>query len=158
MRFCLRVWSSFCSVRDETEPRIHSACRYEGGRKLDGPAYAKLRVRQAQLHLLLHSRHEHIRRFLHGNQVYLGILPRKFNSKAAFSAADFKVQRVVVPEDFSAVREKLLGKSVYLAALGSVIYATGVAENYAISQPAADFAGEKTVLPRLGTLTITEGA
>ena len=53
---------------------------------------------------------------------------------------------------------KLLGKSVYLAALGSVIYATGVAENYAISQPAADFAGEKTVLPRLGTLTITEGA
>ena len=53
---------------------------------------------------------------------------------------------------------KLLGKSFYLAALGSVIYATGVAENYAISQPAADFAGEKTVLPRLGTLTITEGA
>ena len=52
----------------------------------------------------------------------------------------------------------LLGKSVYRAALGSIIYDTGLVENYAISQPAADLAGEKTVLPRLGTLTITEGA
>lgn len=53
---------------------------------------------------------------------------------------------------------KLLGKSVYLAALGSVIYETGLIENYAILKPTADLAGEKTVLPRLGTLTITEGA
>ena len=52
----------------------------------------------------------------------------------------------------------LLGKSVYRAALGSIIYDTGLVENYAISQPAADLAGEKTVLPRLGTLTITEDA
>lgn len=53
---------------------------------------------------------------------------------------------------------KLLGKSVYLATLGGVIYGTGKVDNYAISQPTADLAAHDTVLPRLGTLTITEGA
>lgn len=52
----------------------------------------------------------------------------------------------------------LLSKSVYLAALGSIIYGTGMVENYAIAKPAADVAAEQTALPRLGTLTITEGA
>lgn len=52
---------------------------------------------------------------------------------------------------------KLLGKSVYLATLGGVIYGTGKVENYAIAQPAGDLGAQDTVLPRLGTLTVTEG-
>lgn len=52
----------------------------------------------------------------------------------------------------------LLGKSVYRAALGNLVYGTQTVENYSIVSPAADIAGDKTVLPRLGTLTLTEDA
>ncbi len=75
-------------------------------------------------------------------------------SGVAFDAAKQAVQSAL--EGYFTGR--LLGKSVYLAALGSIVYATGLVENYVIAKPAADLAGEKTVLPRLGALTITEGA
>ena len=52
----------------------------------------------------------------------------------------------------------MLGKSVYRAALGNVIYGTGLVENYTISAPAADVAGAADRLPVLGTLRLTEAA
>lgn len=71
----------------------------------------------------------------------------------AFAAAKQAVEAAL--EDYFS--GKLLSRSVYRAALGSVIYDTGLVENYAITRPAADIAGKQTVLPRLGTLTVTEG-
>ena len=53
---------------------------------------------------------------------------------------------------------EMLGKSVYRAALGNVIYGTGLVENYTISAPAADVAGAADRLPVLGTLQLTEAA
>ena len=50
----------------------------------------------------------------------------------------------------------LLGKPLYRAALGSVIYGTGLVENYEIAAPTEDLAGSKTELPVLGTLQVTE--
>ena len=53
---------------------------------------------------------------------------------------------------------KLLGKNVYKAALGNVIFGTGLVENYRLTAPQSDvFCNEKT-LPRLGTLNVTEAA
>ncbi len=52
---------------------------------------------------------------------------------------------------------RLLGKPVYRAALGSAIYATGKIKNYEIRQPESDVAAQTMVLPRLGSITITEG-
>ena len=52
----------------------------------------------------------------------------------------------------------LLSKPVYLAEIGSRIFATGRVKNYVISAPAADVAAQSGVLPVLGTLTVTEGA
>lgn len=49
-----------------------------------------------------------------------------------------------------------LGRPVYRAALGSLIYATGLVENYTLSAPAQDVAVTATQLPVLGTLTVTE--
>ena len=51
---------------------------------------------------------------------------------------------------------KLLGKAVTLAELGSRIYGLPGVENYHIVSPAADVAANGTVLPVLGTVTITE--
>jgi len=51
---------------------------------------------------------------------------------------------------------KLLGKPVRLAELGSRLYALEGVENYRFSAPAADVAADDTVLPVLGTLTVTE--
>lgn len=51
---------------------------------------------------------------------------------------------------------KLLGKSVLLAELGHQIYAADGVTNYHILEPAEDLAGDNTVLPVLGTLTITK--
>ncbi len=51
-----------------------------------------------------------------------------------------------------------LGKSVYLAQLGCLIYDTGLVENYQITTPAADLPMTAYDLPRLGTLTLTEGS
>lgn len=53
---------------------------------------------------------------------------------------------------------KQLGRSVYLAELGSLIYETGLVENYRITEPADDLTMTVYDLPRLGTLTLTEGA
>ena len=51
---------------------------------------------------------------------------------------------------------KILGQSVLLAKLGSLIYGCEGVENYAISAPAADVAAAAHVLPVLGTLTVEE--
>lgn len=51
---------------------------------------------------------------------------------------------------------KLLGNPVLLAELGQLIYAVDGVKNYHILSPAADAAGSSTILPILGTLTVTE--
>jgi len=51
---------------------------------------------------------------------------------------------------------KLLGKPVLLAELGSRIYAVDGVANYHILAPTADGTASNTVLPVLGTLTVTE--
>ena len=51
----------------------------------------------------------------------------------------------------------LLGKTVYRAQIGKAILDTGLVENYVISAPEEDVAGNARQLPQLGTLTITEG-
>ena len=60
----------------------------------------------------------------------------------------------------TAVREyftgKLLGLPVRLAELSSLVYGVDDVENYHIITPAADVPGDQTVLPILGTLTMTE--
>ena len=53
---------------------------------------------------------------------------------------------------------EMLGRSVYRAALGNVIYGTGLVENYRLSAPASDIAGAADRLPVLGTLRLTEAA
>lgn len=50
---------------------------------------------------------------------------------------------------------KLLGKSVLLAKLGSVIFAVEGVENYVITLPTADVAVSATQLPVAGTVTVT---
>ena len=52
----------------------------------------------------------------------------------------------------------LLGKRLYRAALGDVIYGTGLVENYTLSAPGSDLAGAADRLPVLGALTLTEAA
>lgn len=49
-----------------------------------------------------------------------------------------------------------LGKPVYCAAIGGLIYGTGLVENYSLSAPTADLSASPTQLPVLGTLAITE--
>ena len=51
---------------------------------------------------------------------------------------------------------RLLGRPVRLAELGSRLYALEGVENYRFSAPAVDLAADDTVLPVLGTLTVTE--
>ena len=51
---------------------------------------------------------------------------------------------------------QLLGKPVLLAELGSRIYALEGVENYHLLAPTADLEANDTVLPVLGTLTVTE--
>ncbi len=50
----------------------------------------------------------------------------------------------------------LLGREVTLASLGDLLYHLECIDNYRFSAPAADIPASATVLPRLGTLTITE--
>ena len=50
----------------------------------------------------------------------------------------------------------LLGQGVTLAALGELLYHLEAVENYRFASPTADVAASPTVLPRLGTLTISE--
>ncbi len=49
---------------------------------------------------------------------------------------------------------RLLGQAVYRAKLGSLIYSVEGVENYTLSQPAADLAANRSVLPVLGALVI----
>ena len=51
---------------------------------------------------------------------------------------------------------KLLGKPVYVQALGRAVYDTGLVENYRITAPAQDLAAEAGTLPVLGECDITE--
>ena len=51
---------------------------------------------------------------------------------------------------------RLLGQPVLLAELGSRIYALEGVENYHLLAPTEDLAADDTVLPVLGTLTVTE--
>ena len=50
----------------------------------------------------------------------------------------------------------MLGKSVTLAYLGNLLYDLDSVQNYRIAAPSADHAGNPTVLPCLGTVTISE--
>ena len=50
----------------------------------------------------------------------------------------------------------LLGREVTMASLGDLLYHLDSIDNYRFSTPAADVPASPTVLPRLGTLTITE--
>ena len=50
----------------------------------------------------------------------------------------------------------LLGKGVFLAELGSLIYQVDGVANCRLTAPAADLAAVPTALPVLGTVTITE--
>ena len=49
-----------------------------------------------------------------------------------------------------------LGRGVTLAELGDLLYHLEGVENYRFTAPTADVAASPTVLPRLGTLTISE--
>lgn len=51
---------------------------------------------------------------------------------------------------------RLLGKPVRLAELGNQIYSVPGVENYHLLAPTEDLEARSTVLPRLGTLTVTE--
>lgn len=50
-----------------------------------------------------------------------------------------------------------LGKPVYLAELGSVLFGTGLLKNYQLTEPAADTAVTASELPQLGAVALTEG-
>ena len=50
----------------------------------------------------------------------------------------------------------LLGREVTLAWLGNLLYGLESVQNYRFSSPAADLPASVTVLPSLGTVTITE--
>lgn len=50
----------------------------------------------------------------------------------------------------------MLGKSVTLAYLGNLLFDLDSVQNYRFTSPSADLAGSPTVLPRLGTVTISE--
>ena len=78
-----------------------------------------LRLPQAEPHVLdaaLHQRfrtgYKHVRGLFHRDVIYIGISPRKFQNETPLSAADLKVQRVVVSEHLHAVEEQLVVKRV----------------------------------------------
>ena len=50
---------------------------------------------------------------------------------------------------------RLLGRAVLLAELGSKLYSLEGVENYRFTAPAADIPADSTVLPVLGTLSVT---
>lgn len=70
---------------------------------------------------------------------------------ADFETVKFAVE-TVLGEYFTGKR---LGLPVRLAELGSLIYAVENVENYHLLTPPADISGERSVLPELGTLTVT---
>ena len=72
---------------------------------------------------------------------------------------DFAKVKTAVEADLAEqFNGKLLGRGVKLAELNSRIYALPGVENCHITAPAADLAANDTVLPVLGTVTVTEEA
>ncbi len=75
----------------------------------------------------------------------------------AESGSDFSEVKTAVETAMAGLfGGKLLGKPLLLAQLGSAVYTVDGVDNYHILTPAADVAGDATVLPVLGTLTVTE--
>lgn len=71
--------------------------------------------------------------------------------------ADFAAVAEAVEKELRTVfTGRLLGQPVRLAELGSRVYALEGVENYRFSAPADDIAADDTVLPVLGTLSVTE--
>ena len=73
-----------------------------------------------------------------------------------FAFAEVKAAVEAMLADFFS--GKLLGKAVTLAELGSRIYGIPGVKNYHLTAPAADVAADDTVLPVLGTVSVTEEA
>ena len=71
---------------------------------------------------------------------------------AAFADVKAEVEQTIA----SFFGGNLLGRPVRLAELGNRIYALDSVENYRFSAPTADLEAADTVLPVLGTLTVTE--
>ncbi|MCI2057965.1 MAG: baseplate J/gp47 family protein [Oscillibacter sp.] len=71
---------------------------------------------------------------------------------AEFAAAETAI-RAALGELFTG---KLLGQPVSMAGLNSLIYGIEGVSNCHLLAPAADFAGGDTILPTLGTLTVTQ--
>ena len=74
------------------------------------------------------------------------------NEGALFSEVKAETERVIS----SYFGGELLGRAVCLAELGSRIYALPGVKNYRFLLPEADVAANETVLPVLGTLSVTE--
>lgn len=83
-------------------------------------------------------------------EVQVTIWPK---SNAAFADAKAAVETALGGHFTGA----LLGKGVLLAELGRRIFDTGLVKNYRFAAPAADVAAVADTLPRLGTVTVTEG-
>ena len=81
--------------------------------------------------------------------VTVAVAPENGN---AFGEVKAAVEQCIV----SFFNGKLLGKPVRLAELGSMIYALDGVANYRITAPTADVVANDTLLPILGTLTVTE--
>ena len=76
---------------------------------------------------------------------------------AKAGGTDFEEVKAVVEQSLTTFfTGRLLGKPVLLAEIGSRLYALDGVENYRFSAPEEDFAADDTVLPVLGTLTVTE--
>jgi uncharacterized phage protein gp47/JayE len=76
---------------------------------------------------------------------------------AAQEGSDFDEVKATVEQSVTTFfTGHLLGKAVLLAELGNRLYALEGVENYRFSAPTADLAADATVLPVLGTLTVTE--
>ena len=80
-------------------------------------------------------------------------------SAAIQPAAGFTFQEARAAADQAlraAFTGALLGKGVTLAYLGHLLYGLESVQNYRFTSPAADLAASATVLPTLGTVTLTE--
>lgn len=73
------------------------------------------------------------------------------------TGADFEDVKAAVGQSIATFFSgRLLGEPVLLAELGNRVYALDGVENYRFSTPAEDLAADDTVLPVLGTLSVTE--
>ena len=73
------------------------------------------------------------------------------------TGADFEDVKAAVGQSIATFFSgRLLGEPVLLAELGNRVYALDGVENYRFSAPVEDLAADDTVLPVLGTLSVTE--